>query len=427
MSICNRIERGQCAIVLSVTFGAALITSCNGADEADSQAAVSRTEAAIGVRKSHPRHRPRFCKACPTTEEPDPASFDGQQVFRHDTFGDERFWTDELRMHEVIASAVDPVTALSVGLKVDADALPPGILETADLTSPATTVALLGLGAVVGVEGKLDRRGNLVSVGVTCALCHSDVDDSVMEGIGKRLDGFANRDLNPGAIIALSPAFAGNQAVLDVLNSWGPGRYDARWNQDGINAPVLIPPIYGLGEVELETYTGDGPISYWNAYVAVTQMGGKGEFFDPRTGVAVFRSPDLVTPKLPSLFAYQASLLAPEPDPTTFDAAAAERGRALFEGSARCSTCHSGAVLSDAPEHVLHAAEETGMEPLHAQRSATGKYRTTPLRALAAHPPYFHDGSAATLQDVVAHYDQVLDLTLADTDRADLTEYLKSL
>jgi hypothetical protein len=425
MLIINRVQRGTLATVLSATFGVALVASCNGADQSEPESAVARTEAAIGVRKAHPRHKPRFCKACP--QEPDPDSFDGKQVFRHDTFGDERFWTDELRMHEVIASAVDPVTALSVGLKVDSDALPPGILDTADLTSPATTVALLGLGAVVGVEGKVDRLGNLVSVGITCALCHSDVDDSVMEGIGKRLDGFANRDVNSGAILALSPLFADMPEVLADLTSWGAGRYDARWNQDGISAPVLIPPIYGLAGVELETYTGDGPISYWNAYVAVTQMGGKGVFFDPRVDVAVFRSPDLVSRKLPALYDYQVSLAAPAPDPNTFDDAAAERGRALFEGKATCAGCHSGAVLSDAPEHVLHAAEETGMEPLHAQRSATGKYRTTPLRALFAHAPYFHDGSAATLADVVAHYDQVLSLGLAEAERADLTEYLKSL
>lgn len=357
----------------------------------------------------------------------DPDQFDGQEVFRFDTFGDEIFWTDTLRLNEAIQAALDPVTALSLGLKVDADALPEGILETADLEDPATTVALIGLNAVLGVRGKVDRRGNLVRVGVTCALCHSQVDNSVMPGIGSRIDGPANRDLNPGAIIALAPALAGDAATLEVLNSWGPGRYDARWNQDGINAPVLIPPIYGLGDVPLETYTGDGPISYWNSYVAVTQMGGKGQFFDPRIGVAVFRSPDLVTRKLPALYAYQASLQAPAPEPGSFDPAAAERGRALFGGSAQCATCHSGPALSDASEHRLHDPEETDMEPLHAERSATGKYRTTPLRALADHAPYFHDGSAQTLDDVVDHYVAALDLTLGDGERADLVEYLKSL
>ncbi len=356
--------------------------------------------------------------------EIDPSRFDGKETFRHDTLGDERFWTDQLRMHEVIQSAVDPMTALSVGLKVDAEALPAGILEQVDLTDPATTVALLELGAVVGVEGVVED-GELVSVGVTCALCHSDVDDSVMEGIGKRLDGYANLDLDPGMILSLSPYF--DDAAKAVLTSWGKGRYDARWNQDGINEPTVIPPIYGLKDVDLETFTGDGPVSYWNSYVAVTQMGAVGQFFDPRIDVAVFRVPDQVTPKLPALYDYQISLAAPEPDADAFDAAAAERGKALFEGDATCSTCHYGPLLSDVNDDRLHAPEETGMDEAAAERSATGKYRTTPLRALLQHPPYFHDGSAETLADVVDHYDDVLNLALSGDEQNDLTEYLKSL
>jgi hypothetical protein len=384
-------------------------------------------DAAIGMRDgSMPRDAAMRDADPGEDEDGGGVAFDGLHVFRHDTFGDERFWTDELRMHEVIASAVDPTTALAVGLKVDSDALPEGILATADLTDPVTTVALIGLGAVVGVEGEVDAAGNLTSVGITCALCHSDVDDSVMEGIGKRLDGYANRDLDPGKIISLSPAFEGNDAVLAVLTSWGPGRYDARWNQDGMSAPVLIPPIYGLDGVPLETSTGDGPISYWNAYVAVTQMGGQGQFYDPRIGVAVFRMPDLVTPKLPALYEYQVSLAAPEPAAGSFDAAAAARGESLFEGDARCSTCHSGASFTDAADR-LHEPAETGMDPTTAERSATGKYRSTPLRALAQHPPYFHDGSAATLAAVVDHYDAQLELALEAGQKADLVEYLKSL
>jgi hypothetical protein len=356
----------------------------------------------------------------------DPDSFDGKEVFRHDTFGDEVFWTGTLRINEAIQAALDPVTALGLGLKVDADALPPGILDTADLTAPATTVALIGLGAVVGVKGHVDSAGNLTSVGITCALCHSSVDNSVMAGIGSRVDGQANHDLDPGAIIALSPGLAGNQAALDVLNSWGPGFYDPRWNQDGINHPVVIPSIYGLAEVPMETYTGDGPVSYWNSYVAVTQMHGQGQFFDPRIDVAVLYTPDLVTPKLPSLFDYEVSLLAPAVPASAFDADAATRGQALFEGSAQCSTCHKGPALTDAGE-ALHAAAETGMDPITASRSATGRYRTTPLRGLLANGPYFHDGSAATLADVVSHYDTALTLGLTPEQQADLTEYLKSL
>ncbi len=353
-------------------------------------------------------------------------SLDPMQVFRHDTFGNEQFWTDQLRLHEFIQSSLDPTTALSVGLKVDADVLPEGILDTADLTDPATTVALLGLGAVVGVEGRVDDDGNLLSVGITCALCHSDVDDSVMEGIGSRIDGPANRDLDPGLIISLAPGLAGNDAAIAVYASWGKGRYDARYNQDGINAPVLIPPIYGLDGVPLETYTGDGPVSYWNSYVAVTQMGGQGVFFDSRIGVQVFHEPDLVTSNLPALFEYETSLVAPEPPSGSFDAAAAARGQALFAGAAQCSTCHSGEHFTDAAD-TLHAPEETGMDPVAAERSATGNYRTTPLRGLFQHAPYFHDGSAATLPDVVTHYVTTLSLTLTAPEQADLVEYLKSL
>jgi mono/diheme cytochrome c family protein len=265
-----------------------------------------------------------------------------------------------------------------------------------------------------------------VSVGITCALCHSDVDDSVMDGIGSRVDGAANRDLNPGAIVALAPGLADAEEALAVLNSWGPGFYDPRWNQDGINHPVVIPPAYGLEGVPLETYTGDGPVSYWNAYVAVTQMHGQGSFYDPRIDVAVVYDNDRVTPKLPALFEYQMTLEPEPPSADAFDADAAERGDALFNGDAQCSSCHMGERFTDA-HLTLHAPEETGMDATYAERTATGMYRTTPLRALLAHPPYFHDGSAATLADVVEHYDTTLDLGLSADEQADLVEYLKSL
>jgi hypothetical protein len=345
----------------------------------------------------------------------------GQEVFRHYTFGDEQLWTDKLRMHEVIASSVDPLTALAVGLKVDADALPPGTLESADLTSPATTVALLALDAVVGVKGKV-VDGRLVEVGITCALCHSNVDDSVLHGIGRRLDGWANRDLNPGAIIALSPALT--DAQRSVYSSWGPGRYDPRFNIDGINHPVMLPPAYGLAGVAAETYTGDGPISYWNAYVAVTQMGGKGAFEDSRIGISISQTPDLVTPVLPALRDYQLSLAKPPPPAGSFDPAAAARGASVFAGA--CASCHQGSLYTDVAT-TLHDASETGMDPLYATRSATGHYRTTPLRALWQHPGYFHDGSARTLADVVRHYDAVLSLGLTDAQEADLVQFLQSL
>lgn len=355
------------------------------------------------------------------TDHKAPNGPSGQDVFRYHTFGDEQLWTDKLRMHEVIASAVSPTVALSVGLKVDADALPPGILESVDLDDPATTVALLSLNAVVGVMGKVEN-GALKEVGITCALCHSNVDDSVAPGIGRRLDGWANPDLNPGAIIALSPALTDAQRA--VYNSWGPGFYDPRFNQDGINHPVVTPPAYGLAGVALETYTGDGPISYWNAYVAITQMGGKGDFSDPRIGIFIDQEPDLVTPRLPALLAYQLSLAAPAPPAGSFDAAGAARGKLVFD--VHCAGCHAGAKYTDAGA-TLHDAAETGMDPLYATRSATKQYRTTPLRALWQHAPYFHDGSAATLDDVVAHYVRVLGLELEDCDERDLVEFLKSI
>jgi cytochrome c553 len=355
-----------------------------------------------------------------------PRASSGKDIFRFDTFGNETFWTDTLRMHEVIATAVDPTTALSVGLKVDADALPPGILKTVDLKSPATTVALLKMNAVVGLKGTVvskDGKDTLTRVGITCALCHSTVDDSVQAGIGRRLDGRPNLTLNPGAIIALSPAL--DAAKKAVYNSWGAGKYDPRFNQDGKNGPVVIPPAFGLAGVRQATFTGDGDISYWNNYVAVTQMAGHGAFKEPRLGIDVpAKGEDLVKPKLPALRAYQESLAKPAPPAGSFDAAAAGRGRTVFAGAGKCGTCHAGQTFTDGK---LHAAAETGMDPAYAERSATKKYRATPLRALWQHPPYFHDGKAANLAAVVDHYDATLKLNLSAEQKKDLVEYLKSI
>jgi hypothetical protein len=362
---------------------------------------------------------------CNDSVELDPAQVEeGRQIFRSDTFGDEQLWTNQLRMHEVIASAVSPQTALAVGLKVDASVLPPNILQTADLTSPATTVELLRLDAVVGLKGHVEN-GRLVSVGITCALCHSTVDNSVAPGIGLRRDGWPNRDLDPGLILSLSPAFQ-DPAKQQVLKSWGPGKYDAYWNHDGINDPQVIPPAYGLIDVKLETFTGEGPVSYWNNYVAVTQMGGQGDFDDPRLGIHVDQNPDLVTPKLAPLRTYQLSLPAPAPPAGSFDAAAASRGSALFNGKARCATCHSGSSYTDV-DQKLHAPAEVGTSPRLANRGTTGAYRTTPLRGAWQHPPYFHDGSARTLADVVRHYDRQLGLGLTAAEMSDLEQFLKSL
>jgi cytochrome c5/mono/diheme cytochrome c family protein len=364
----------------------------------------------------------------------------GKEIFRFDTFGDESLWTGTLRMHEVIASAVDPATALSVGLKVDAEALPAAVVQgiqngSISLTSPDTTVALLKLNAVVGVKGTVETvngRDALTRVGITCALCHSTVDDSFAPGIGKRLDGWANRDLNPGAIIALSPALSAGQKA--VYNSWGKGKYDPRFNLDGISSAQVIPPAYGLEGIHRITTTGDGEdLAYWNRYVGVTQMGGHGTFSDPRTGVNVTNgSDDLISAKLPALQAYQLSIDSPPPPAGSFDAAAAIRGKAIFEGIGRCATCHSGEEFTDANER-LHSPGDVVSEPepdgapSWASRSATKQYRTAPLRGVWQHAPYFHNGSAATLEAVVQAYSTRKSLGLTGTQAADLVQYLKSL
>ena len=358
----------------------------------------------------------------------------GRTIFRFDTFGDETFWTDTLRMHEVIRSAVDPLTALAVGLKVDAEALPPdvvaGILDgSIHLDDPATTVVLLKLDAVVGLKGTVDEAGVLTRVGVTCALCHSTVDNSFQAGVGRRLDGWPNRDLDVGKIIALSPSPVLTPAAKEVYNGWGPGMYDPRFNIDGLNIPVVIPPAFGLRHVAREIYTGDGPVSYWNAYVAITQMHGHGHFVDARLGVDKNNPPDLVSSKLEPLRVYQFSL--ENPAPGTFDAVAAERGRKVFKGDGGCDKCHRAEVYTDVNSGTLHPASEVGQDPAYAMRSATKLYRTTPLRGLWNPPqltgPYFHDGSAATLDDVVQHYIDRFSLSLTAQQRADLVEYLKSL
>src|SRR6266516_3131789 len=350
----------------------------------------------------------------------------GQYIFRHWTFGDEPFWTDTLHLNQVIETSVSPATALAVGLKVDAARLPPGFLAGADLTSPATTVELLRRDAVVGVEAQVTADRHIKRLGITCALCHSTVDDAVTAGVGRRLDGLPNRDLNVGAIVALSPVLP--PAVKAVFNSWGPGKYDAEFNRDGINNPVVIPPALGLWGVALETYTAEGPVSYWNNYVAVTQMHGHGSFSDSVLGINIQQTPDRVTPVLPVLRAYQLSLSTPPPPEGSFNPAAAERGKALFNGSARCASCHIPSLaFSDVNLGILHDPSETGMDPVRATRLKNHQYRTTPLQALGQHPPYFHDGSAATLLDAVEHYDRFFGLGLSPQQKGDLVESLKSL
>ncbi len=361
----------------------------------------------------------------------------GRQIFRYDTFGDEAKWTDTLRMHEVISAAVDPVTALSVGLKVDAEALPAAVVDgiragTVDLKSPATTIALLKLDAVVGLKGRVETINGqdvLTQVGITCALCHSTVDDSFAPGIGKRLDGWPNRDLNPGAIIALSPVL--DAASKQIFTSWGKGKFDPRNNVDGLSKPVVIPPAYGLEGIHRITFTGDGTeLAYWNRYVAVAEMGGQGTVDEPRLNLHITNgTQDLVTFKLPALQAYQLSIPAPAAPAGSFDGAAALRGKLVFEGPGTCATCHSGPLFTDANTR-LHPPEDSMAEPetpSYASRTATKQYRSSPLKGVWQHAPYFHDGSAATLADVVAIYNRKRALGLTGQQMADLAEYLKSL
>ena len=363
----------------------------------------------------------------------------GKDIFRFDTYGDETFWTDTLRIHDIITSAVDPTTALGVGLKVDAEALPAEVVQgiqggSISLTDPATTVALLKLNAVVGLKGTVETvngKDTLTRVGTTCALCHSTVNNSFAPGIGARLDGWPNRDLNPGAIIALSAALTPEQKA--VYNSWGPGKYDPRFNFDEQNGPQVIPPAYGLLGINKITVTGDGDdVAYWNRYVGITQMHGHGSFSEPRLGISVNNPPDLISSKLEALQAYQLSLNAPAPPPTTFDPAAAARGQQVFNGAGQCATCHTGSLFTDANERLHSPADvvsepEPNGAPSYAGRSATKMYRTAPLRGVWQHPPYFHNGIAATLEDVVELYDSRKGLNLTAEQKSDLVQYLKSL
>ncbi|HEX7045777.1 MAG TPA: hypothetical protein VF203_14320 [Burkholderiales bacterium] len=393
----------------------------------------------------------------------------GRRTFRFDTFGDEAFWGGTLRLHEAINGAarggvgqgLSPQAALELGLKVDVQALPPqvvGLLRAGklDLTDPGTTLALLRLDAVVGVKGFFDESGGLASVGITCALCHSTVDDSFAPGIGRRLDGWANRDLNVGRLVSLAPNLrpiaerlgTSVEAVREVLMSWGPGRYDAvllhdgkAFRPDGKTAAVLLPPAFGLAGVERHTYTGFGSVTYWNAYVAVTQMHGQGSFYDLRLNdpqkypfaVAsgewnVRADPDLVTAKLPALHLYQLSLAAPKPPAGSFDAAAAARGEALFAGKAQCATCHVPPLYTE-PGSNLHPPADIGIDGFQAERSPEGMYRTTPLKGLWTHQKggFYHDGRFPTLSAVIEHYDRNFRLGLTDQEKAELAEYLKSL
>lgn len=353
---------------------------------------------------------------------------EGRDVFRYDDFGSHRFWTDTLGLNDLV-EGVSPELALQLGLKVDRDAVPTDVLnavlnDPALLADPAVTRQLLQLDAVVGLSAEVEGD-QITRMGITCALCHSNVDDAVTAGIGSRLDGWVNRDLSIGTIISLAPGLP--EEARELYASWPVGFFDPRFDQDGINGPVIIPPAYGLNGVPVETYTGEGPVSYWNQYVAILEMHGVGSFAEPELGISVSvpASEDRVAPVLEALRHYQLSLHAPPPPPGSWDQGAAARGALVFSGAGQCSTCHSGPRFTDGAK--LHAPAATGSDPAYAARGTTGRYRATPLRSLWQHAPYFHDGSAATLSEVVIRYNDVLGLGLTGAQQADLVEYLRSL
>ncbi len=393
----------------------------------------------------------------------------GRDIFRFDTFGDQAFWGDTLKLHQSIEGAnhggigpgVSPSTALAVGLKVDVEALPQSLKQKlvagrVDLNDPAITLALLKLNAVVGVTGFFDPQQRMTSLGIQCALCHSTVDNSFAPGIGRRLDGWPNRDLNVGAIINLSPdlsAFTNalqvdEATVRTVLQSWGPGKFDAAllldgkaFRPDGKSAATLIPAAFGLAGVNLHTYTGWGSVPYWNAFVANLEMQGSGRFYDPRLndtntfpvaarlGFANVQSPtDLISAKLPALQFYQLALPTPKPPQNSFEPTAANRGKALFTGKANCATCHVPPLFTE-PGWNAHTPAEIGIDDFQANRSPDKRYRTTPLGGLFARAKggFYHDGRFANLSAVVDHYNQHFGLTLTPAEKTDLVEYLKSL
>jgi mono/diheme cytochrome c family protein len=363
------------------------------------------------------------CRQFPDTRVTSDLERQGREIFRYDTFGDEQFWTDTARLHEVVLRQIQPLEALGLGLKVDMDRLNLVKFVLHNPFGTWGTKELLRQNAVVGVKATFDKDGHMTRIGITCALCHSTVDNALLPGIGHRLDGWPNRDLKVGRILAMLPIYTDAQRA--VLRSWPTGTYDPRFNFDGKSTPLVLPPAHGLAEVKNETYTAEGPISYWNNYVAVTQMHGHGNFSDPRLGVNIVQEPDMVGPKLAALRAYQHSIPAPPSPGAFYDHAAASRGKAVFD--ANCARCHVDGRLTDNNNGVLHAPSETGMDSTYAARTTQKQYRTTPLRGLWQHGPYFHDGSAKTLDDVVEHYVRVRGLQLSGGQKRDLVNYLKSL
>ena len=396
----------------------------------------------------------------------------GRQIFRFDTFGDEQFWSGALKLHHALAGArlggvgpgVGPAAALASGLKVDVEMVPHAVLDgikagAVDLNDPANTLALINAKAVVGVMPFPGTNGGPTAIGFTCALCHSDVDNSFGPGIGLRLDGWANRDLNVGAIIAMAPDLSAianllqtDQAtVRTVMTSWGPGKFDAQlfldgkaFRPDGRTAATLIPPAFGLAGVNMHTSTGWGGVPYWNAFVANLEMHGSGTFFDPRlndkakypvaarAGFGNVRpangGADGITSRLPALQYYQLSIPAPAAPAGSFNQRSAEMGAQLFNGRAGCASCHVPPIFSE-PGWAMHTAEEIGIDDFQSSRSPDNRYRTTPLKGVWSHQRggFYHDGRFSTLLAVVQHYNRIYNLRLSDVEMNDIVEYLKSL
>ena len=424
----------------------------------------------------------------------------GRYVFRFDTFGDESFWGGSLKLHEAIAGSalggvgagLSPRAALGAGLKVDVDSLPSDVREelvngNVNLDSPATTLALLKLNAIVGITGFFDSSGALRSMGIQCALCHSTVDSSLPAlcagaivpnpntgCVGHRLDGWPNRDLNVGAIVSLAPDLSPfvnllsvtqpgitQDDVRKVLTAWGPGKFDAELILDGkafntaqmtdgvvntapVSGATLLPPAFGLGGVNLHTWTGWGSVPHWNAFVANLEMHGKGRFFDSRLNNAtqfpiaahfgfgdlphIDPDSDQITSKLAALQLYQLALPSPQPPPGSFDKAAADRGDKLFSGKALCNNCHVEPLWTD-PGWNLRSPVDVCIDSFQANRAPDLKYRTAPLGALFTHIKggFYHDGRFPTLNSVVDHYNNCMSLGLADSEKHDLVQYLLSL
>jgi hypothetical protein len=393
----------------------------------------------------------------------------GQQTFRFDTFGSEDFWGSKLKLHLAIlgekqggvGGGVSPKSALGLGLKVDMDALSGDVVEAikagkVNLDDPAVTVVLLKQDAVVGVKGIFSKDGKMESIGIRCALCHSNVDDAFAPGIGHRLDGWPNRDLNIGKIISVVPEIqiladilgVDAETAKNVLLSWGPGKFDASlmmdgkaFRPDGKSAAVLIPAAFGLAGVNMATYTGWGQVTYWNAFVANLEMQGQGTFFDSRLNnkekfpIAVKMGSfnkkdavDLITSKLAALQLYQLSISAPPPPEGSFDKRLASTGESVFNSKAKCNTCHVPPLFTE-PGWNMHKPDEIGIDDFQSSRSPEGMYRTSPLKGLWAKTKggFYHDGRFATLMDVVDHYNTFLKLDLTADEKNALVEYLKSL